>query len=160
MRGSVAAAALAHSEQRQRRCAPPSVCALETDGDGAGARRARHDDDRFDDAVRRSGESHRQDLEDGSRQGCTPSVPGASSEIRSDDEASVGLFGEPACQLVHVAHTREHLDRALQQESLFGDATPPELKPPRFIAKYHYFCETADCPGHKQRILDWELTAF
>jgi hypothetical protein len=52
------------------------------------------------------------------------------------------------------------IDRALQQESLLGDATPPELKPPRFIAKYHYICETADCPGHKQRILDWELTAF
>lgn len=34
------------------------------------------------------------------------------------------------------------------------------LEPPRFIVKYHYLCEEPGCPGHKQRILDWELVAF
>ncbi|MGN6126042.1 MAG: hypothetical protein ACTHON_05715 [Humibacter sp.] len=52
------------------------------------------------------------------------------------------------------------IDRALRQESLFGEMTPPELKPPRFTVRYEYFCETKGCAGHTQRILDWELTAF
>lgn len=51
------------------------------------------------------------------------------------------------------------IDRAVQQEALFG-VTPPELQAPRFEAKYHYFCMDADCRGHRQGILDWELTAF
>ncbi len=65
---------------------------------------------------------------------------------------------EPGQPWTPAQQTR--IDRALQQESLFGDATPAELRPPRFVAKYDYLCETPDCSGHKQRILDWELTAF
>lgn len=52
------------------------------------------------------------------------------------------------------------VNQALQQESLFGEAIPPELKAPRFLAKYEYSCESAKCKGHSQGILDWELTAL
>lgn len=52
------------------------------------------------------------------------------------------------------------VNQALQQESLFGEAIPPELKAPRFRAKYEYSCESAQCKGHSQGILDWELTAL
>ncbi|WP_409048101.1 hypothetical protein AB2L57_03685 [Microbacterium sp. HA-8] len=46
--------------------------------------------------------------------------------------------------------------------SLFGDAakTPAELKAPRFIARYEYFCTADGCPRHVGQILDWELTAL
>lgn len=45
---------------------------------------------------------------------------------------------------------------------LFGDTgkTPPELKPPRFIARYEYHCTADGCPGHVGQVLDWELTAL
>lgn len=52
------------------------------------------------------------------------------------------------------------VDQALQREALFGEATPPELKSPRFTAKYEYFCESIACNGHTQSIIDWELTAL
>ena len=46
--------------------------------------------------------------------------------------------------------------------SLFGDVTktPTELKAPRFIARYEYYCTAGGCPRHVGQILDWELTAL
>lgn len=46
--------------------------------------------------------------------------------------------------------------------SIFGDSakTPPELKAPRFVARYEYHCTQNGCHGHTGQILDWELTAL
>jgi hypothetical protein len=44
------------------------------------------------------------------------------------------------------------------QLDLFTDESAPEIElcPIRF--RYHYLCESADCRGHHQSILDWELS--
>jgi len=46
--------------------------------------------------------------------------------------------------------------------ALFGDAgkTPSELKAPRFIVRYEYFCTAKGCSSHTGQVLDWELTAL
>lgn len=36
----------------------------------------------------------------------------------------------------------------------------PILVPPRFKVHYDYFCMSAECGGHKPRILDMELSAL
>jgi hypothetical protein len=37
---------------------------------------------------------------------------------------------------------------------------PAELRAPRFIARYEYYCRANGCPRHVGQILDWELTAL
>jgi hypothetical protein len=32
-----------------------------------------------------------------------------------------------------------------------------ELQPPPFRIRYHYKCQSTDCRGHRQEVLDWEL---
>jgi hypothetical protein len=46
------------------------------------------------------------------------------------------------------------------QDSLFDEATPTSLQPPRLLVTLRYRCETPRCGGHEQRIIDWELTAL
>lgn len=50
---------------------------------------------------------------------------------------------------------------AMSQPDLFGevDTTRP-LVAPRFKVYYDYLCMSPDCPGHKPRILDMELSAL
>ena len=51
------------------------------------------------------------------------------------------------------------LRAAASQGELFGPQAHV-LEPPRLIVKLHYWCISADCTGHEQRIIDWELTAL
>jgi hypothetical protein len=45
-----------------------------------------------------------------------------------------------------------------QLDMLGSDRTP--LQAPRFKVRYRYRCAAADCRGHAQGLLDWELVAF
>lgn len=45
-------------------------------------------------------------------------------------------------------------------DTLFEEEDRHVLEPPRFKASLHYHCEDSACSGHRQRILDWELTAL
>jgi hypothetical protein len=87
--------------------------------------------------------------------------------VANRDATSLGLVRVRRVKKVSVERAKPwtpaqqaKIDAALQRESLFGEAAPAELKAPRFAAKYHYECESADCRGHEQGILDWELTAL
>ncbi|WP_129590643.1 hypothetical protein [Sanguibacter massiliensis] len=53
-----------------------------------------------------------------------------------------------------------NLDQFLSAGALFGPADQPLLVPPRWKVQLRYRCSDRACPGHTQRILDWELTAF
>ena len=66
--------------------------------------------------------------------------------VRPKKVKSVKVFRAPGWTPAQQAK----IDQALRREALFGEATPPELKAPRFIAKYHYDCESPGCPGHEQ----------
>lgn len=48
------------------------------------------------------------------------------------------------------------------QDSLFGSAESKHivLQPPRFKVWLRWRCVAPRCPGHRMRILDWELTAL
>lgn len=52
------------------------------------------------------------------------------------------------------------VNQSMSIQTLLGDETPAELRPPRFRASYEYTCESAACKGHNQGILDWELSAL
>lgn len=87
--------------------------------------------------------------------------------VDNPNATSLGLVRPKKVKSVKVSRApgwtpaqQAKIDQALRREALFGEATPPELKAPRFIAKYHYDCESPGCPGHEQGILDWELTGL
>lgn len=87
--------------------------------------------------------------------------------VADRNSTSLGLIRVSRVKKVSVeradpwtASQQAKVDRALRQEALFGESTPPELKSPRFVAKYYYECTDPICRGHEQRILDWELTAL
>ncbi|MGG7509371.1 hypothetical protein [Plantibacter sp. YIM 135249] len=93
-------------------------------------------------------------------------------------ELRQGVIADPRAQSLGLVEVREmkgmtvrqhpgwspeqqrKIDRALEQQPLFGDGPPPRLDAPRFLAQYSYLCMTDTCAGHDQRMLDWELTAF
>ncbi|WP_375385068.1 hypothetical protein [uncultured Microbacterium sp.] len=78
--------------------------------------------------------------------------------VRAVERLKVEAFGEwTVAQKARIAAAAN-----LAPLSLFGDAarTPPELKAPRFVARYEYFCTADGCPRHVGQILDWELTAL
>lgn len=52
------------------------------------------------------------------------------------------------------------IDAYLRQPDLFDSSARTALDPPRFRAFYRYRCHDADCGGHRQGVLDWELVAF
>lgn len=47
-----------------------------------------------------------------------------------------------------------------QAPDLFGTPRARPLQAPRFKASYEWLCDSPECKGHAQRLLDWELTAF
>ncbi len=78
--------------------------------------------------------------------------------VKSVERLRVEPFGEWSdAQKARIAAAAN-----LAPLSLFGDATktPPELKAPRFVARYEYYCTADGCPRHVGQILDWELTAL
>jgi hypothetical protein len=59
--------------------------------------------------------------------------------------------------------TAEQISRFAQYKSqgdLFQDVPPRLLDPPRLIVHLAYRCEEWRCLGHRQRIIDLELTAL
>lgn len=53
------------------------------------------------------------------------------------------------------------LDAWMSQPDLFGEKASREiLEAPRFKARYRYACHAVRCRGHRQGVLDWELTAL
>jgi hypothetical protein len=63
----------------------------------------------------------------------------------------------------HPGWTPEQLgrfDEYRNQGDLFRETPPRLLDPPRLVVQLSYHCETEDCNGHIQRIIDWELTAL
>lgn len=78
--------------------------------------------------------------------------------VRSLDRMTVEAFsGWSDAQQERIAAAA-----TLTPLALFGDTekTPPELKPPRFVARYDYHCTADECSGHVGQVLDWELTAL
>jgi hypothetical protein len=47
-----------------------------------------------------------------------------------------------------------------QQGDLFNETPPRLLDAPPWIVHLHYRCTSPVCEGHRQRIIDWELTAL
>ena len=87
--------------------------------------------------------------------------------VANRDSTSLGLVRPRLVKRVIVERgmpwtpaQQAKIDHALEQQGLFGEAVPPELMAPRFAAKYEYVCESADCNGHSQSIIDWELTGL
>lgn len=58
------------------------------------------------------------------------------------------------------AKQQANLEQFIRTAALFGPADRSLLIPPRWKVQLRYRCSDRGCPGHKQRILDWELTAF
>lgn len=53
-----------------------------------------------------------------------------------------------------MAAARAKIDKASAPD-LFGTSLKP-LEPAPFAVKYQYYCESATCGGHRQKVLDWE----
>ena len=63
----------------------------------------------------------------------------------------------------HPGWTASELERFEQyrrQGDLFRESPPQLLDPPQLVVHLKYKCTSADCDGHAQRIMDWELTAL
>lgn len=64
----------------------------------------------------------------------------------------------------HLGWSRQQSEKLrvnLGQEDIFGSSPKVRLlEPPRFEAKYAYYCGEPSCRGHNQGLLDWELVAF
>ena len=88
--------------------------------------------------------------------------------VVSDSNAqSLALVRPAVVKRMHITKAapwteaqQRKVNQALSIQSLLGEETPPELRPPRFRASYEYFCESEHCKSHTQGILDWELSAL
>lgn len=58
------------------------------------------------------------------------------------------------------ADERQRFDDYRSQGDLFNETPPRLLDPPPWIVHLSYRCQAAKCGGHRQRIIDWELTAL
>lgn len=54
----------------------------------------------------------------------------------------------------------QRFDDYRSQGDLFNETPPRLLDAPPWIVHVNYQCHTATCGGHRQRIIDWELTAL
>jgi hypothetical protein len=54
----------------------------------------------------------------------------------------------------------ERFEAYRRQGDLFNETPPRLLDAPLCIVHLRYRCEEAGCEGHRQRIIDWELTAL
>lgn len=60
-----------------------------------------------------------------------------------------------------TAEEQAKIDAYVGQPELFDLGKPKTaLEAPRFQATYRWLCPDADCRGHEQGLIDWELTAF
>ncbi|MPY85853.1 MAG: hypothetical protein GEV00_21805 [Actinophytocola sp.] len=59
-----------------------------------------------------------------------------------------------------TADQQAKIDRYVSQLDLFGGEDRSPLEAPRYSGRYHYLCESTDCTGHKQGLLDWEFVAL
>lgn len=63
----------------------------------------------------------------------------------------------------HPGWSLDELDRFesyRRQGDLFNETPPRLLDPPSWIVHLIYRCQDPVCAGHRQRIIDWELTAL
>jgi hypothetical protein len=63
----------------------------------------------------------------------------------------------------HPGWSAEELARFAEyrrQGDLFNETPPRLLDPPLWIVHLNYRCEAPQCDGHRQRIIDWELSAL
>ena len=58
------------------------------------------------------------------------------------------------------ARQLEQFDAYKNQGDLFRETPARVLEAPRWIVHLRYECESENCHGHSQRIIDWELTAL
>jgi hypothetical protein len=54
----------------------------------------------------------------------------------------------------------ERFEEYRRQGDLFIETPPRLLEPPPWIVHLLYRCQHEPCQGHRQRIIDWELTAL
>lgn len=59
-----------------------------------------------------------------------------------------------------TAEETKRFDDYRQQGDLFTETPPKLLEAPPFIVHIVYRCEAPGCDRHRQRIIDWELTAL
>ncbi|UAJ78959.1 hypothetical protein IT072_17350 [Leifsonia sp. ZF2019] len=59
-----------------------------------------------------------------------------------------------------IAKMRTRAEKEAHALIPMSGPTPALLKAPRFKVYYRYKCGDDTCPGHRNRILDWELTAL
>lgn len=78
--------------------------------------------------------------------------------VKSLERVKVELFGGWS----EAQQERIAAAASLTPLALFGDVgkTPSELKAPRFVVRYEYYCTANGCRGHVGQVLDWELTAL
>ncbi|MGH3718300.1 MAG: hypothetical protein ACRDRI_05535 [Pseudonocardiaceae bacterium] len=55
---------------------------------------------------------------------------------------------------------RARFDKYALQGDLFRETPPKLLDAPRFKGTLQYFCQHAECNGHRQGIIDWEFTTL
>ncbi len=54
----------------------------------------------------------------------------------------------------------QRFDEYRQQGDLFNETPPRLLDAPSWVVHLVYRCQGPECSGHRQRIIDWELTAL
>lgn len=93
-------------------------------------------------------------------------------EIRAAVQRDINVvsLGAVRPREVHQLEIEEHpgwtvaeqarFERYAQQGDLFSETPPQLLDPPRKVVRLVYSCAAPECPGHRQRIIDWELTAL
>jgi hypothetical protein len=59
-----------------------------------------------------------------------------------------------------TSEQRDRLEAYRNQGDLFREAPIGSLDPPQLVVQLSYDCLSEACPGHEQRIIDWELTAL
>lgn len=98
----------------------------------------------------------------------TPTMCALQAAVREDVNATSLAAVRPAQvdRLEFLPHPgwsekqRQRFQAYRNQGSLFDDVPLPLLHPPRYRVRLHYRCEDQRCDGHKQTIIDWELSAL
>lgn len=108
--------------------------------------------------VERLGEARMCDLVEANRAGSGPGTPSL---------AVVRPAGRPKLEITErepeqLSRWRAFAEGALARQSLFDDPSEPraafEVVPWRFL--YQYRCSHPNCDGHRQTVVDWEISAL
>ncbi|MCK8675016.1 hypothetical protein M1M07_28400 [Rhodococcus sp. HM1] len=106
--------------------------------------------------------AHRRNLLGGLIGATTTCALRSANEVRMNEPSpSLGLI-KPRIDEVQVLPGEPWNEKQIakiqkaSEPDLFGPGLAP-LEPMPYIVRYRYRCESAECPTHTQKVLDWEL---